>query len=147
MHPLKLSMQGTRRKLVHAVIYELIAILLVSAAVRLASAATAQEAAGLALLTSLIAMSWNVAFNSLFEAWERRQTQRERTLWRRVLHAIGFEGGLTVLTVPVIAWWLQLGWLQALVADLWLVALFLVYTFVFNWLFDRVFGLPTSAQD
>ncbi len=140
-------MQGTRRKLVHAVIYELIAILLVSAAVRLASAATAQEAAGLALLTSLIAMSWNVAFNSLFEAWERRQTQRERTLWRRVLHAIGFEGGLTVLTVPVIAWWLQLGWLQALVADLWLVALFLVYTFVFNWLFDRVFGLPTSAQD
>lgn len=139
-------MQGARRKVVHAVLYELIAILLVTVVVRLASSASAHEAVGLALLTSLIAMAWNVAFNGLFEAWERRQTQRERTWRRRVLHAIGFEGGLTVLTVPVIAWWLQLGWLQALVADLGLVALFLVYTFVFNWVFDRVFGLPTSAR-
>jgi len=29
--------------------------------------------------------------------------------------------------------------------DLGLVIFFLVYTFVFNWAFDRVFGLPASA--
>ena len=30
--------------------------------------------------------------------------------------------------------------------DLGLVVFFLVYTFVFNWLFDHVFGLPASAR-
>jgi uncharacterized membrane protein len=29
--------------------------------------------------------------------------------------------------------------------DLGLVVFFLVYTFVFNWAFDRAFGLPASA--
>jgi uncharacterized membrane protein len=30
--------------------------------------------------------------------------------------------------------------------DLALIVFFLCYTFVFNWAFDRVFGLPASAQ-
>ena len=34
---------------------------------------------------------------------------------------------------------------QALVMDLGLVVFFLCYTFVFNWGFDQVFGLPASA--
>ena len=39
---------------------------------------------------------------------------------------------------PAILW-------QALVMDLGLVVFFLCYTFVFNWAFDQVFGLPASA--
>jgi uncharacterized membrane protein len=34
---------------------------------------------------------------------------------------------------------------QALLYDAALLLFFLVYTFVFNWAFDRVFGLPASA--
>ena len=34
---------------------------------------------------------------------------------------------------------------QAFVLDLGLLLFFLVYTFVFNWTFDRIFGLPASA--
>ena len=34
---------------------------------------------------------------------------------------------------------------DALVMDLGLVVFFLVYTFVFNWAFDAIFGLPASA--
>ena len=41
--------------------------------------------------------------------------------------------------------WLDVTLWQALVMDLALAAYFLVYTFVFNWGFDRVFGLPASA--
>jgi uncharacterized membrane protein len=65
---------------------------------------------------------------------------------RRVVHAAGFELGLLLVTlVPVFAWWLNVGLWQALVMDLWLVVFFLTYTFVFNWVFDHVFGLPLSA--
>ena len=47
--------------------------------------------------------------------------------------------------VPTIAWWLDITLWQALLMDLGLVVFFLVYTFVFNWAFDAIFGLPASA--
>ncbi|MDQ7989958.1 MAG: PACE efflux transporter [Candidatus Dactylopiibacterium sp.] len=139
-------MQGIRRKVVQAVLYELVAIVIVTAGLTLFSRHDAGAAGGLAVTTSLVAMVWNMVFNALFEAWERRQPSRERTVARRTLHAIGFEGGLVVACVPMIAWWLDIGLWQAFVLDLWLVVFFLVYTFVFNWCFDRVFGLPASAR-
>lgn len=139
-------MQGARRKLLHAILFEFFAICLTTALVLLFSDSGGGPAAALAVSTSVIAMLWNMGFNTLFEAWERRQADRRRTLRRRALHALGFEGGLVVLTVPVIAWWLEMGWWQALLTDLGLVAFFLVYTFAFNWVFDRVFGLPASAN-
>ena len=69
-----------------------------------------------------------------------------RSVARRVAHAIGFEGGLVVILVPLVAWWLKVSLWHALLMDLGLVVFFLVYTFVFNWVFDRVFGLPASAM-
>ena len=65
---------------------------------------------------------------------------------RRVAHAIGFEGGLVFTLVPLFAWWFNVSLWEAFVMDLALIVFFLCYTFVFNWAFDRVFGLPASAQ-
>ena len=97
------------------------------------------------MATSAIAVLWNLVFNTLFEAWEARQPVKGRSVQRRIAHAIGFEGGLVLFLVPLIAWWLDTSLWHALVMDLGLVVFFLVYTFVFNWGFDRVFGLPASA--
>ena len=138
---------GARRKLVHATLYEAIAIGIVTVAVRLFSPGTdTTEAGTLALATSVVALLWNMVFNTAFEAWERRQPSLTRTLRRRAAHAIGFEGGLVLMTVPLIAWWLDVGWWEALLADLGLVAFFLVYTFAFNWAFDRAFGPPHATR-
>ena len=94
----------------------------------------------------MIAVIWNLVFNALFERWESRQAVRGRSVRRRIAHAIGFEGGLIAFLVPMFAWGLGVSLWQALVMDLGLVVFFLVYTFVFNWAFDRVFGLPASAM-
>ena len=51
-----------------------------------------------------------------------------------------------MVLVPLMAWWLGIGLLEALVLDIGLIVFFLCYTFAFNWGFDRVFGLPASAQ-
>ncbi len=64
---------------------------------------------------------------------------------RRVAHAIGFEGGLALIMVPFMAWWMGITLWQALVLDVGLLLFFLVYTFVFAWVFDRLFGLPAAA--
>src|SRR5450830_1368710 len=96
-------------------------------------------------LYEAIAIVWNLVFNALFERWEARQTVRGRGFARRAAHAIGFEGGLLLYFVPLFAWWFDVSLWQSFVMDLGLLVFFLIYTFVFNWCFDRVFGLPGSA--
>lgn len=140
-------MQGAKRKVTQAVLYELVAALFVTPAIALVFDKGLAHSGALALLLSLLALTWNMLFNSLFEYWEARQKQRTRTFGRRLLHALGFEGGLTLLLVPVMAWWLEIGWWQALVADIGLLTFFFFYALVFQWAFDLIFGVPESARD
>lgn len=139
-------MQGPKRKLVYVTLYELIAVVCSTGALAALSGRNVGASGLLAVAASCIAVVWNLIFNTLFEAWEARQRVRGRSVARRMAHAIGFEGGLVAALVPLIAWWYDISLLAALGLDLALVVFFLVYTFVFNWLFDRVFGLPASAQ-
>jgi uncharacterized membrane protein len=138
-------MQGSARRIVYVTLYEVIAIVASSAAMALLYGVTPLHAGVLSVVTSAIAVAWNLAFNMAFEAWESRQVRRGRSLARRIGHALGFEGGLALLLVPLIAWWLGISLRDALVLDIGLLAFFLVYTFLFNLGFDRVFGLPAAA--
>ena len=138
-------MQGVKRRVVYITLYEGIAIVAASAGLALMSGHGLAQAGMLAVAASVIAVVWNLVFNSLFERWEARQAVRGRSIARRIAHAIGFEGGLVAFLVPTIAWWLDISLWQALLMDLGLVVFFLVYTFVFNWAFDAIFGLPASA--
>lgn len=138
-------MQGVWRKVVYVGLYEAIAIVATTVGLLAFSDRGVVSSGGLAVATSAVAVAWNLAFNIAFEAWERRQSVRGRSLARRIAHALGFEGGLAALLVPLIAWWLDIGLWQALLLDLGLLVFFLGYTFAFNTVFDRVFGLPAAA--
>lgn len=139
-------MQGPWRRVVYVAAYELIAIVLAGTGLLWMSGGGVLQAGALAAATSAVAVVWNVVFNHLFERWEARRVQKGRSLRVRIAHALGFEGGLVVFLVPLIAWWLGVSLWQALVMDLVLLLFFLVYTFAFNWAFDALFGLPASAQ-
>lgn len=139
-------MSPTRRKLIYAVSFETLGTLLASVALMLMSDADAGSSLALSILTATIALSWSFVFNTFFEAWEARQPVKGRSLGRRTAHALMFEGGLVLICIPVMAWWLQVGYLEAMVYEVGLIALFIVYTYVFTWGFDRVFGLPASAR-
>ncbi|WP_219215722.1 PACE efflux transporter [Variovorax boronicumulans] len=140
-------MQGLKRRVVYITLYEGIAIVAASIGLALMSGQGLAHSSVLSVIASAIAVCWNLTFNWLFERWESRQVVRGRSLRRRIAHAIGFEGGLIAFLVPAIAWWLDISLWAALVMDLGLVVFFLVYTFVFNWAFDTLFGLPASATD
>jgi uncharacterized membrane protein len=139
-------MSPIRRKIVYALSFEALGTLLASIALMLMSDADAGSSLALSILTATIALSWSFVFNTFFEAWEARQPVKGRSLHRRAAHALMFEGGLVLICIPVMAWWLQVGYLQALAYEAGLIALFIVYTYVFTWGFDRVFGLPASAR-
>jgi uncharacterized membrane protein len=138
-------MQGVKRRVVYITLYEGIAIVVASFGLAAMSGQGVGHTGALAVVASSIAVVWNLVFNALFERWESRQAVRGRGLGRRIAHAIGFEGGLVAFLVPTIAWWLDISLWQALLMDLGLVVFFLFYTFVFNWAFDAIFGLPASA--
>ena len=144
--PLWFYLRGRRRRVIYVALYELIAIAAATAGLALVAGQSAGHSGVVAVAASAIAIVWNIVFNWAFERWEARQSVKGRSVRRRIAHAIGFEGGLVFILVPLFAWWFQVTLWQALVMDLGLVVFFLCYTFVFNWVFDAVFGLPLSAQ-
>lgn len=138
-------MKPKQRRVLQAVLYELCAILVVGPVLGWLFNEPMDSSLALAVVLSTIALSWNYVFNTLFERWEARQAVRGRSWQRRLAHGAGFEGGLTVLLVPVMAWWLDTTAWQAFLANLGLLLFFFVYAVGFTWAFDRVFGLPASA--
>lgn len=140
-------MQGPSRKILQAVLYESIAITVLSPSIAFIYGNGLAHAGALAVMLSASALLWNVLYNSIFEWWEARQPQRARTLGRRLLHSLGFEGGLVLLLVPLVAGWLGISWWAALVTDMGLFVFFFFYSLGFQWVFDRVFDLPESAKE
>ena len=133
------------RRVVQAILYEFFAIAFVGPALAWAFGEPMQSTLLLAFVMSTVALAWNYVFNALFERWESRQRVRGRSLRRRLVHGLGFEGGLTVLLVPLMSVWLDTTPLDAFVANLGLLVFFFFYAIAFTWAFDRVFGLPRSA--
>ena len=85
----------------------------------------------------LIALAWNVLFNGLFDRLLKRLKQTPNAA-TRVVHALLFEGGLVAVSVPLIAWWLNVSLLQALILDIGVLLFFLPYTYVYHWAYDVV---------
>lgn len=139
------AMSPTTRRVLQAVLYEVIAIAAVGPVLSIAFGKSQASTFALAVLLSTIALVWNYAFNWMFERWESRQSVRGRSFARRLAHGAGFEGGLVLILLPVMSLWLDISPAAAFVANLGLLVFFFVYAIGFTWAFDRVFGLPASA--
>lgn len=104
------------------------------------SGGDAQESLPVAVIISTVAVIWNYVYNTAFEAWESRNQVKVRTLKIRCSHAIGFEGGLILVCLPLYMLWYGVGVWTALSMEATLLLFFLVYTFIFTLLFDQVFA-------
>ncbi len=98
-----------------------------------------------AVLLSTAATAWNYVWNTLFEAIERRVGATGRGARSRALHALGYEGGVLLVTIPLVSLMLGVSLVEAAMLEAGLLVFFLVFTTVYAMLFDRVFGLPASA--
>ena len=106
------------------------------------------DSLGLMAAIALLAAVWNALYNTSFDWVEGRLTGRtsdRRPVLLRIAHAVGFEGGLLIASLPVVMAWTGMGWLQALVADIGLAAAYVVYAYVFNLGYDRVFPVSQPA--
>ena len=96
--------------------------------------------------SATIATVWNFVFNMGFDrAMLRLRGSADKTMAIRVAHTFLFEAGLVAMLIPLIAWYLGIGLWAALLMDLAIVTFYLVYGFLFNLAYDRVFPIPATA--
>ncbi len=133
---IKVYERSVKERILHGVLFEILAI---GIATPLAAWLTGESLAAMGVLSaviSLMAISWNMSFNWLFDTLQKRY-QFKRGIGVRILHACAFEVGLIIMAVPFIAWWINATLWHALIVDIGLILFFLPYTFFFNLAYDK----------
>lgn len=124
-------------RIVHAVLYEIFALLSIAMLLPLISHVDVQKSLILGVFFSLAAMLWNVAFNTVFDWYLARiRNDKRKSVAVRVVHALLFEGTFVALTLPVLAWALGLTLWGAVKLEAVLIVFITIYTFLFNITFD-----------
>lgn len=96
---------------------------------------------GLSVVLSLVALATNFVYNYIVDGIDVRHGRipTERSRMGRILHAVGFEFTLVIVSVPIIVWWMTWGWWQAIVFDAIAMAAIVIYTYFFTLAYDRIF--------
>lgn len=130
------------------ILFEIGGLVLITPPFAWASGVPASESIGLLAIIALLAALWNAVYNTSFDWVEGRLTGRTADLrpyvWR-VVHACGFEGGLVLMSLPIVMWWTGMSWLEALLADIALALAYVAYAFAFNIAYDRMFPIGGEA--
>ena len=127
----------SKRRWVHALSYEVILLVIIALVLSYMFEMPIQVTSGLGIAMAVTSVLWNMLFNHYFEKFEAKH-QLHRTFKIRVLHAIGFEGGLMLATIPMVAYALEISMLQAILIDLLMTLSILLYTFIFQYCYDHI---------
>ena len=101
----------------------------------------------LAAILSLKAMLVSLLFNWVFDQIDARagRVSSQRSFLGRILHAVGLEVWLVLTSMPIVIWWLGITIPQAIMMDLAVSTIVMVYTLIYSWVYDRLFPLPHAA--
>ncbi|EEZ88595.1 conserved hypothetical protein [Vibrio harveyi 1DA3] len=124
-------------RIFHAVLFEMIALAIIIPAASLITGKGSSDLAVVGIGLSLYTVVWNYIYNLYFDKWFG-SNREDRSLAMRIGHTLGFEGGLIFLSIPVIAWFLQITLLQALALEAGFLIFFLFYATGFNWAYDKI---------
>lgn len=134
-------LRSPRERVLQVLCYEAGALAIIAPLFSLAAGEDMVGSYVLMAALSVAAMCWACAFNSVYDWLEQRWTGRlasERPHRWRLVHALAFEASQVVVSCPLIFWLTDLGWLEALAADLALTGAYAVYGYLFHWAFDRL---------
>ena len=133
-------MRTHRDRIRHAVGFEVIALILSIPIISFFFNFDIKDIGVIAIVGSIMATIWNYGFNIAFDkGMVRFKRSTFKTPAIRVLHVLLFEGGLLILYLPMVSWYLGISLWQALIMDASLVVFYLAYSFSYNWAYDKMF--------
>jgi uncharacterized membrane protein len=141
-------MRSTRDRIRHALSFEIIALLIVTPLGALFFNKPIEDIGVIAIGGATIATGWNYLYNLGFDHLMKHftgGTQKSPAI--RIAHSILFELGLLIVLLPFVAWYLDISLWEALVMDIAFALFYVVYAFVFNWAYDRIFPLPEWQEE
>ena len=142
-----MSMRSFPDRVRHTVMFEIIGLALVIPGGAMLFNLPATHMGVIGVGSATVATLWNFVFNLGFDhAMLRFAGHTRKSLGLRVLHALLFEGGLLVLLLPPMAWYLGMGLWETFLMDLAIVVFYVVYAFLFNLAYDRVFPVSGNEQ-
>ncbi|MCL6241698.1 MULTISPECIES: chlorhexidine efflux PACE transporter AceI [Acinetobacter] len=127
----------SKRRIIHALSYEIILLVIIAIALSFIFKVPMEVTGTLGIAMAVTSVIWNMIFNHYFEKFEAKR-KLKRTFGVRVLHAIGFEGGLMLATIPMVAYAMNMTLWQAILLDFSMTMCILVYTFIFQWCYDQI---------
>ena len=137
-------LRTTKDRMRHALFYEIVGLILAVPLAAWGFGTDLWDTGVLGIFFSVLAMIWNMIYNHYFDIvlLKNGRNPAQRSFWLRAVHALLFEAGFIIVSVPAIAWWLSLSLLKALAMDLGFTFFYIGYTYVYNWVYDRVFPYP-----
>jgi len=140
-------MRSTRDRIRHAISFELIGLALVTPLGAIAFGMPVEDIGIVGIGSATLATGWNYLYNIGFDHLMRRLTgSTQKSPVVRIAHAILFELGLLIVLLPLIAWYLDVSLIHALTMDISFAVFYVIYAFVFNWAYDRLFPLPEWSK-
>lgn len=139
-------MRPFRDRVRHALSFEAVALAIFIPGSALLFGQPLEHMGFIGIASATIATLWNFVYNWGFDrAMLRLRGGVQKTLAIRVVHTLLFEAGLVVMLIPMIAWYLGIGLWAALLMDVAIVIFYLVYGFLFNLAYDRVFPIAAAT--
>jgi len=124
-------------RFLHAFCFEVLAIGISAPLAAWISGESMVDMGVVTVVIAVMALLWNMVYNTFFDRLLKRFGW-VKNVFMRCVHAAGFELGLLVMAIPFIAWWLDMGLVEALILDFGLVMFYLPYTYVYNLVYDRL---------
>lgn len=137
----KINIRSGWDRLRYALMFELLLVTIIGISLSFLFGRSVTDTGMMAIILSGIALLVNLTYNYIYDRVDVHfgRIPTERTIVMRVIHAIGFEFILAVISLPILMWWLGLTIWQALLLDLGMMGAIVVYTFLFSLSYDKYF--------
>jgi uncharacterized membrane protein len=140
-------MRQTSDRIRHAIGFELVGLLGAMPLLALLFGVDPMHSGTMGLFFSVIATGWNYFYNRWFDSYLfKRQGHGDKSQKQRIYHALGFELGLLLITIPVMAWWLNVSLLEALVMDAAMIIYYLFFAYFYNLAYDKLFPIGKASK-
>lgn len=128
---------STLERLFHMVLFETLAVSLSIIVLILFTDHQPSTLSGTMIVVMSIAMVWNFLFNAIFDRLYPGKRE-QRSILMRINFVLVFEAGLLLITIPVMAYILNVSLIEAFWLDIGVTIFITFYAFTFNFCYDHL---------
>lgn len=125
-----------KERFIHSILFEIMLIVIFTFVLQYITSHGVGKVFTLVISITVIAVTWNFIFNWIFDKYVTG-AREDRNLKVRSIHAILFELGLILPTLPLIAYYLKMTLLEAFLMDIGFIIFVLIYAIIYNYIYDR----------